>query len=276
MYLNDKLKRWADQASETILFKPQREAVREEFLCHLQDSYAAKLKTGLNEEEATAQVLTEMGKPTPVAEQMAILYRPFWGQVWKYTRWTKYLALICLAIALVSTVYSAASARLSYDPDAFLDNLYGRRVADIRPEYPLQLEDYTVSVHRMVLLDSLFSEPSSDENCRSAYFTLKISYSNPRLQQPNFSYNMYATDNLGNSYGIRNYSAEDGREVSGNRGFSDLFVTYMEMWISEIPPEASELTLRFDAMYVTDGIVIEIPTRSEYQDTYTIAPAESA
>lgn len=266
MELGFRLENWASAASATIRFGPQREAVRRELLSHMQESLDAKLEAGMSIDKAEAMVLAEMGDPAPVAQHMAIIYRPFWGKLWQRTRLIKNIALVYLAAVLISNVYSGVSDRLSYDPDAY-PSIFSEAgaVADIRPAGSIKVGDYTVSVHRLALCDSLEADSSAEFDGRTAYFTLKISNFNPRLNTPYFAYNMHTTDDLGNIYGIRNYSAElPGRETCGNLAFIGLFEAYMEMWVTDIPPEATRLTLGFGELGLDAALDISIPARAEY------------
>lgn len=79
-------KSWAFQACAHIRFKPDRAAVEEELLAHLEDKAEAILREKeLTVYEAERQALASMGDADEVGRQLAAVYRPWLGYLWLWS-----------------------------------------------------------------------------------------------------------------------------------------------------------------------------------------------
>ena len=77
-------KYWLDTAVKKIRFGPDRRAVRRELSDHIADKQAALRARGvLSDYEVETTAVDAMGDPVALAEELAKLYRPWWGYLWR-------------------------------------------------------------------------------------------------------------------------------------------------------------------------------------------------
>ncbi len=258
------LRKWANAASSSIRYAPDREQVYEELIGHMEDARSSFIEAGYSEDEAVSLALKQMGDPQEVADQMRMIYRPFWGYLYKYTRILGRIASIYLAICIASAAFTLIFGE-HYDPnDYFRPIIEGRVVSnDYRPTTTVKSEGYTISVERVRFIRREQSEPYDEYS--SAYFVLKVTHLNTWLKTPDFYRNMSAVDDLGNLYPPRvMWDDFDNREVSGNTAHGTLFTTYYEMWVANVAPDATVVTLQFDDYGVSWQIPMEVYGEGEY------------
>ena len=91
-------KSWAFQACAHIRFKPDRAAVEEELLAHLEDKAEAILREKeLTVYEAERQALASMGDADEVGRQLAAVYRPWLGYLWL---WSRRVLIVCIVAVI--------------------------------------------------------------------------------------------------------------------------------------------------------------------------------
>ena len=91
-------KSWAFQACAHIRFKPDRAAVEEELLAHLEDKAEAILREKeLTVYEAERQALVSMGDADEVGRQLAAVYRPWLGYLWL---WSRRVLIVCVVAVI--------------------------------------------------------------------------------------------------------------------------------------------------------------------------------
>lgn len=78
---------WVNRAVEKIRFGPDREAVRRELQAHLEDRQESLEAKGLTAEEADKAAAQAMGDPDALAEELARVHTPYWGWLWRASRW---------------------------------------------------------------------------------------------------------------------------------------------------------------------------------------------
>lgn len=264
---------WVGNACRLIRFTPDRERVKAEMLEHMEDSYDACLDAGLESREAIARVVERMGDADAVAEQLQKVYRPFWGYVWKWTRVLAVIAVIYMAwnlavipaFELVGMLVNGED--LWYSQDNMADYVHppydsdSTVISDFTPQDTAEAEGYKISIARICFREA-------DSGYRSAYFVLRVSNWNPWLRNPMFIRNLYAVDDRGNVYPPRDETNVGGREVTGNgpigNDFVGNFVSYYEMWIADVDPEATSFTLGFDDYGVSWELSFPVEGGIEY------------
>lgn len=256
-----KIYKWAADATSLIRFAPDRNAVMEELLAHMEDSICAKVEAGNDPAAAEEMTLKEMGEPYIVAKEMARIHRPFWGYLWKITNILKIIVLIYIAIS--PAVLGLKHFNNRYDPNLYYsESPKGYRLlADFTPKEYVKTNGYKVSIARIQIWQT-------GKNTRFAKYTLKVTNINPWLYGPLFTYYMYTVDNLNNRYNFRysQYGPLPGKETCGNLAYSGMFKTYFEMWITDIDLNASELKLCFN-LYGNDfNITIPVVGGVEYEN----------
>lgn len=257
--------RWAREATGRIRFSPDRMRVYDELMAHMEDAMEEHVHAGAEEKEAAARAVAAMGSAAEVAERMARLYRPFWGYAWKLTRVPAVLAGVYLVFMLTFGGLLRSGVFDFYSPDPYIERerAYSRLVCDLAPQARSRVGGYTVSVPRLRLWETEGMEAEGAEYAkyngdRNAVFVLKMSSLNPWLAAPMYYRYVYATDDLGNVYGWRDYEGgTDTPETCGNLAHAGLFSSYAELWVTDIDPKATVLTIRYDGF--GQQFALEIP-----------------
>lgn len=237
------LRNWVSDATKLIKFAPDREHVYNELFEHMEDAMDAYISAGYTHKEACQKTVEAMGDSNKVAENMAMIYRPFWGYLWKATRILSIIAVIILIINCINFIFFLFSKEKYDYNDYFLSKDHGNYETklNIYPKNKVNVGDYTVSVPRIDI-------KKYDSNSIHADFVLKVEHINPWLRGPMFYRYVYSSDNLGNVYSYRDYEIKSNSdsETCGNISYTGLFASYYEMWISYLDPNATEITIRFD------------------------------
>lgn len=97
---------WLDRAVEKIRFTPDRKAVRRELAAHLEDRREALEAQGLERYEAERAATEAMGDPAAVAEELARIHTPYWGWLWRASRWVLAVIVLWAAVVLLPSAYS--------------------------------------------------------------------------------------------------------------------------------------------------------------------------
>lgn len=97
---------WCYHAVAEIRYKPDREAVFQELMAHLEDHYDALIREGHSPEKAQRLALEAMGSPEVIAPQLGKIHKPFLGYLYRVT---KFLAIAACAWALFLLVAFAGS-----------------------------------------------------------------------------------------------------------------------------------------------------------------------
>ncbi len=117
---NEAFSRWCESATALIRYGPDRKAVEAELMAHLEDHRDALLAEGMRMQDAERAALTAMGDADALAEALARVHRPFWGYLYRLTKWVAILvctfALFIFAVEAGSTAHSllTASAKPQY------------------------------------------------------------------------------------------------------------------------------------------------------------------
>ena len=133
-------------------------------------------------------------------------------------------------------------------------------LADYRPEHAVcYLEHYTFSAERVLVTPREHSV--TGEPALRVSVLLKAVHLNPSLRCPRISGWLWAEDDLGNRYpGWNQYdpaellhglypeqaAAPDLYTTMGGPSLQTPFVTYYDVYVIDVDPEAVQLTLRFD------------------------------
>ena len=103
---NDPLKRenpawndWCAAVLREVRFRPDHPAIRAELLAHLEDGCADLERLGYDTETAERRALEAMGSAFVVGAALDQAHHPFWGWLWRLTRWLM-AALLIAAVAI--------------------------------------------------------------------------------------------------------------------------------------------------------------------------------
>ena len=90
---------WCDKVTEQVRFRPDREAIRQELLAHLEDSAADWERRGETPKEAEQRALAAMGDPVAVGKALDRAHKPWLGWLWRLSQW---MLLGMTAVALMA------------------------------------------------------------------------------------------------------------------------------------------------------------------------------
>lgn len=108
---NVQFEKWCREATGEIRFTPDRRAVYDELMAHLEDHRDSMLEQGCSQKEAEAKALEAMGKAWEVAPMLAQVHPPFWGYAYRVT---KVVAILLCCLALLHSVLYWGGTGLNY------------------------------------------------------------------------------------------------------------------------------------------------------------------
>ena len=252
----DGIDRFCAQVCEQVRFRPDHAAIRAELAAHWEDHAAALMERGLSPEEAARRALEAMGDPEEIGRELDKSHSPFlgWFQIWfRRVVWTLAVLILLFALPQAKETVTNLTAPPSYDGVGmgYLLEHYDEYdvVADFTPGAVWQYEGYTFSIQRAVVTHSETSV-YRDEALHLSYL-LKVTHSNPWQRGPEFREWLWAEDDLGNRYPSRGEQTlyqlpASAGDSSGNPTAIYPFVSYYDLWVGGIHPDAASITLRFD------------------------------
>lgn len=253
-----------------VRFWPDHDAITAELTAHMEDHRDALLERdpALSPEEAEERAVAAMGDPEALGRELDKSHNPLPG-------WFQILFRVSVRTGLVLLLVFCFLPKatdlfdLITDPPLYNDDDTGVIVehydqvevlADYRPENTAcYLEHYTFSVERVLVTPREHSV--TGEPALRVSVLLKAVHPNPSLRSPRISGWLWAEDNLGNRYpGINQFEAAEQLHdlypeqapapvlstTMGGTSLQTPFVTYYDVYITDVDPEAAQLTLRFD------------------------------
>lgn len=119
-YVEPLAKSWVEAATKLIKLKDDRLRVQAELLDHIEDASDAWKEAGYDDYEAKKKAVSNMGDAAEVANNLADIYRPFWGRLWKLTKIVRNLLIVWLILVFIDNYYEIKWI-LTYDyNDKFL------------------------------------------------------------------------------------------------------------------------------------------------------------
>ena len=145
-YIEPMAKSWVEDATKLIKFKDDRLRVQAELLDHIEDAADAWKDAGYDDYEAKKKAVSNMGDAAEVANNLADIYRPFWGRLWKLTKIIRNLLIIWLIILTVDR-FEAVKYNFTFDYNKYI---HGERVVfDNTPDDEVKVDGYTVKLKRV-------------------------------------------------------------------------------------------------------------------------------
>ena len=257
--MNRNLDRWCEDAVQLICYGPDRDAVYRELRDHLEDAYDAATHRGLTPEEATQEVLKQMGPARELAPQLAAVHKPFWGYVLTACRCVLWIVLLGVLAQGAWFLYdnrpSQSADRWFYEnPGEELVQVWEdgageyRRVLDLTPEVSASCDGFTFDLSRAVML---FRDHYTDDTQDHHSFWFRIEVSDlfqwdlmDDLPRDDF----WAVDSLGNVYVPYRKAAYDTQSfVNGNLERTGLFTYRMDMWLTNFQSQDAQwIELRYE------------------------------
>lgn len=206
---------WLETATQKIRFSGDREAVRRELESHLLEREERYLAQGMTEAEASRAATADMGDPTEVAEALGRIHAPWWGYLWKISRWILVIAALWAVFLTIAELKPWGRLQVTfpqYDPKAGdISVSAGEREHEVltvwKPDVRLKLGRYRVTVPRAYLE---YSEPftldDGYEVAASHTLHIWIKSTTWRLWEPMAAdqfmvLDRYAADSAGTVYG---------------------------------------------------------------------------
>lgn len=248
---------WCDTATVLIRYGPDRKAVGNELMAHLEDHRDALMAKGMDEETATQKALAAMGDAKKIARQLALLHRPFWGY---FLRVNQILLVILLVLSLKPLWDYATDLKFSDMPnhtfDVYDSASYGGDTG--RTLHHLSQPDvsFTTDGSSFALTDAVvYTEYSEYYGCDRTYLLVLIRQQSllPWSEQEEY-FPFYgiagwfsARDSLGNTYagGMDNSIVAD-RAMYSTGVQSGIFTYTHECRISDFPAEAEWVELFYE------------------------------
>lgn len=250
---------WCAVATGKIRYRPDRRAVSQELMDHLEDHRDMLMEQGMDEQAASTAALEAMGKAHELAPQLAAVHRPFWG----YALLTgKVLLVILLCLSILPIADYLGALRLSdtanhrdfavYDAASYGGDS-GRTLLHLsQPEV-----SFTSDGSTFTLTDAaVFTATKTDGSTGDPQLCVRILQTGllPAKEHEEYraafylpiSTQFHAVDSLGNVYPCyaewqdddRNYLYADGVQ-------SGIFSYTHECWINHFPAEAEWVELRY-------------------------------
>lgn len=127
---NDPLKRenpawndWCEAVLREVRFRPDHPAIRRELMAHLEDGCADLERLGYDWELAERRTLDAMGSAFVVGCAMDQAHHPFWGWIWRASRWLTVLLLVVTVYTAVfdierGVIVKKTAGQLMWEPPA--------------------------------------------------------------------------------------------------------------------------------------------------------------
>lgn len=256
---------WVEKAGSYVKFKPDREAVEEELLAHLEDKAETLFHGDMLLYDAQKQALEAMGDADEVGRQLAAVHKAWLGYLWI---WSRRVLIICviaavwLAFGFSERVYVSDKAERFWQEYPGYDiNREYHQYTELSPDCTDQSDGYTFTVPAALVWHNEAYQVRTEyegetyvdtvEENTALYLTVRATRPLPMTESCTAFSSFYAVDDLGNLY----YSMNDAdavyiwqleRSLRGNYGLSGLWSSDYQAWITSIDPDARWIELRYD------------------------------
>ena len=248
---------WCSTATGKIRYGPDREAVAQELLLHLQDAYETHIANGLTPEKAEQKALDDMGSAKEIAPQLGAIHSPFWGYV---LRACQVLLIVLLVLCVIPLWKYAKNLDLQDTPvgpefDIYAPASYGgdtgRTLHHLsHPELSFSGDGNTFTVTDT----ALFTRTLDDGTQTQLYIRMKQTSLLPwQEQEEYFGFGHYkitgwftAVDSTGNVYPGYWAKTTFGEPCMYSSGAQSGIFTYThQLWINNFPQDAEWVELRY-------------------------------
>ena len=214
---NNNFTRWCQTATEQIRYKPDRKAVSEELMGHLEDAYDTCIAKGLTPAEAQQKVLANMGSAEEIAPQLGSIHRPFLGRFCKIVSVLAVIVLVFELFGVMLLVWIGQSITNESEfekPVGYVAPYFskqesetGRRIYYAKPKPRARANGYTIYAKRLSIWEY------ADHN--TIYLEIAVNHGLfvGDLNQHNL-FSVY--DNNGNTLGMWVYESTNGATTQTN------------------------------------------------------------
>ena len=248
-YIEPMAKSWVEDATKLIKFKDDRLRVQAELLDHIEDAADAWKDAGYDDYEAKKKAVSNMGDAAEVANNLADIYRPFWGRLWKLTKIIRNLLIVWL-IFLTIDRFNAIKYDFTFDYNEQFDYNHSEKVIfDNTPDDEVKVDGYTVKLKRVKRTEISHTLEADEE----LTILLEVTNINPLKRYIYLLGAFTAYDDLGNVYPPSDHYAD--RDLIPDEVFeclntirvSDILPNKTYHYLQMYPdPDATEITIVFD------------------------------
>ena len=244
-YIEPMAKSWVEDATKLIKFKDDRLRVQAELLDHIEDATDAWKDAGYDDYEAKKKAVSNMGDAAEVANNLADIYRPFWGRLWKLTKIIRNLLIIWLILVFIDNYYEIKWI-LTYDYNDKFFIEQSEIIYDNKPDIKTEIEGYKIKLKRVQAIDCELKDK------KFVRMALEITSINPLKRYPSFVDSLTAEDDRGNIY--PQFSHFFRRDYTEDR-WAEAITSYVETSDEHLRPGKTylyvELYLPYNAQNVT-------------------------
>ena len=256
-----KLENWCFEAVEKIKYRPDRDAVYNELLQHMDDRCESFLSQGMSKDIAVIRTVEAMGDPKKLAPQLAAIHRPFWGYAHRITKWLLCIIAIITVIVISFSVHDYFNTRQPKRNESWVDQSEDpsrTRLLYVEPNCSDSSDGYTFTVTRAAI-QKQDDEYQDGKAYTTTYLALELKISNYLPWAGDFlgMRALWGKDNLGTVYAnTRNPYSNTQPMYYGTNGH-DNFTTY---YVFRVEIEDPEALTWFELHYDRDGrdIVLHI------------------
>lgn len=250
------MERWCDEAVSYIRFPPDRGAVKQELLWHMEDKRAFYKEKGQSSYDAEQSVIRDMGTAKETGLLLRKIHRPYLGWLWRISQWVLAITLILAFFGFFGRNKIDGKELYYYGYDPYEDTEYESesesawRSGYYRPESTAYVDGYRYTLKEAALWhgelkeNDLFGAREYD----SFWFRIEVFNPRPWAVITELPRRMYGVDSLGNYYGSayeRRYSYET--QIGGNPRRTGLLTYEWDMWVENfVLQEAEWLELRYE------------------------------
>ena len=251
-YIEPLAKSWVEDATKLIKFKDDRLHVQAELLDHIEDAADAWKDAGYDDYEAKKKAVSNMGDAAEVANNLADIYRPFWGRLWKLTKIVRNLLIVFLAYAIITNVYDYFFVTNPKYRSVDLLDIYPHNeyktletISNYNPDLSVKTDDYIISVKQVVVRGKTLPD-------RLFNFSLEFRSLHPYVRYPDITDSIYLKDNLGNLYYPHwldmegNPAKKPYYHFTGSERFITPYLTYNCFNLLCMHKDATEVTIIYD------------------------------
>ena len=99
---------YTNRMNSHVKFKFDHEAIRDEYLEHMEDMYEFYVGRGMDPDLAKSAVLEDMGDPDELGRVLNQIHNPVLGWIWRLSRWL--IAFMVLLVIYPTVVLFGSSA----------------------------------------------------------------------------------------------------------------------------------------------------------------------
>lgn len=211
-----KLENWCFEAVEKIKYRPDRDAVYNELLQHLDDRCESFIAQGMTKNEAVRRTVGVMGDAKELAVQLAAIHRPFWGFAYSISKW---LMRIVAVVAVIGTLFFIFNNVIFRDVDTPKSertdahytrptNPAVRRFVYTEPNCTDSSDGYTFTVTRAALHGhTIIDNGQSSQFYECLYIEVKVSSVNLGMGNCEGIHEFWGMDSQGNVYQVNSVTS---------------------------------------------------------------------